>query len=180
VTLVVVLVVALGAMLGVAGLRLAQMRSVPMASPRAYPASGPGQPGLEVSSEAWSYPSSPQVQDVLSRYFDAINSHNYGAWAATMTPAAVGEQTDTVWAKLYGKPSTQAGTIRLSRVDEVAPGRVVALVSYVTAQSPDDAPNNLKLSQVCWRVSYALAGTPPKIDISGPSSVTLGPCAQRG
>jgi hypothetical protein len=174
VTLVVVLLVTLGALVGVAGLRLAQMRAVPLAAPRAFPVEGAGSTSLEVSADAWAHSSSQAVQDVLSRYFEAINQKNYAAWAATVTPALAAEQPEAAWRQGYR--STQDGTIRLSRIDEVAPGRLVALVSFVSAQRPEDAPNRLNLAQICWRVSMPLAGDPLRVDVSKPGGVLQGKC----
>lgn len=176
VTLTVVLVVVLVALIGVAGLRLAQMRSAPLGVPRIYPDSGAGGTTFEISSDVMGYASAPAVEGVLTRHFDAINQHNYAAWTSTMTPAAVAEQTQVLWTKFYAHPNTVVGTIRLARIDEVGPGRVVALVSYLTSQKPEDAPGGLNLAQVCWRVSYWMTGAQPKIDVGGPGSVTRGKC----
>lgn len=173
-TLVVVLVVALGAMIGVAGLRLAQMRAVPMAAPRALPAQGAGSPGVEVSVDAWAHPGAQAVQDLLGRYFEAINTKNYIAWAATVTPARAGQQPETAWRQSYA--STTDGTIRISRIDEVGPGKLAALVSYLSVQNPEDAPDGLKAGRICWRASFPLVGNPPLIDVGPPSSVLRGAC----
>lgn len=170
-TLVIVLVVALGAMFGVAGLRLAQMRAVPMAAPRAQPAQGAGPTALEVSTDAWAHPSAPIVQDVLTRYFDAINTKNYQAWAATVTPALVSQQPESTWRQGYA--STTDGTIRVSRIDEFGSGKLVALVSYVSVQRPEDGPDGLKAARICWRAAFPLVGNPPVIDMGKPGSVLL-------
>lgn len=173
-TLVVVLVVAVGGLLGVAGLRLAQMRAVPMAAPRALPAQGAGTTTLEVSTDAWAYAEAPAVQDVLSRYFDAINTKNYAAWTGTVTPALAAQQSESSWRQGYA--STVDGTIRLSRIDQAAPGRMIALVSYLSVQRPEDAPDGLKAPRICWRASYPLVGDPPRIDVGQTGSILRGAC----
>jgi hypothetical protein len=174
VTLVVVLFVAVGALLGVAGLRLAQMRAVPLAAPRALPASGAGSTTLEASNDAWAYASGPAVEDVLTRYFEAINTKNYAAWVATVTPAKAAQQTEAAWRQGY--TSTVDGTIRLSRVDEVGPGRLVAMVSYLSTQRPEDAPQGLRADRICWRESIPLVGDPPRIDVGKTGAILRGPC----
>ena len=173
-TLVVVLFVVVGSLLGVAGLRLAQMRAVPLAAPRALPGIGAGTTALEVSNDAWSYSSGPAVQDVLSRYFDAINTKNYAAWAATVTPARAAQQPEAAWQQGYA--STVDGTIRLSRIDEVAPGRLVAMVSYLSTQRPEDAPSGLQTARICWRESIPLVGEPPLIDVGKTAGILRGAC----
>jgi hypothetical protein len=174
VTLVVVLLVLVGALIGVAGLRLAQMRAVPLAAPRALPGVGPGSTSLEVSNDAWSYSSGPAVQDVLTRYFDSINTKNYPGWLATVTPARAAAQTPEQWQKGYA--STVDGTIRLSRIDEIAPGRLVALVSYLSTQRPEDAPQGLQTARICWREAIPLVGDPPLIDVGKSGSILRGAC----
>lgn len=165
---------ALGALVGVAGLRLAQMRAVPLAAPRAFPIQGAGNPGLEVSSDAWAYSSGQAVSDVLSRYFQAINQKDYAAWTRTVTPAVAAQHPEAAWRKGYA--TTQDGTIRLSRIDEVGPGRLEAMVSFVSSQNPADAPDKLNLAQICWRISVPLVGDPPLIDVNKPGSVLQGKC----
>jgi len=174
VTLVVVLLVLVGALIGVAGLRLAQLRAVPLAAPRALPASGAGATSVEVSTDAWAYASGPAVTDVLSRYFDAINTKNYDAWTATVTPARANQQTEAAWQQGYA--TTVDGTIRLSRIDEVSPGHLVALVSYLSVQRPEDGPEGLKTSRICWREAIPLTGEPPLIDIGENGSILRGAC----
>lgn len=173
-TLVVVLLVVLGALLGVAGLRLAQMRAVPLAAPRALPASGAGSSSLEVSDDVLAYASAPAVEDVLTRYFDAINTKNYPAWAATVTAAKAAQQSEDAWRQGYA--STVVGTIRVSRIDEEGPGRLVAMVSYLSTQRPEDAPQGLQAARICWRESIPLVGNPPKIDTSRSGAILRGAC----
>lgn len=185
-TLVVVLVVALGSLIGIAGLRLAQMRSEPMAFPRTFagpdpnhpeaaPMTGAGSPDVEVSGDAWADPSGQAVSDALSNYFDAINSKNYGAWTNAVTPALAAANPEEGWRSGYG--TTTDGTIRLARIDQVAPGRLIALVYFVSSQNPQDGPEGLKIPQICWRQAFPLTGQPLKVDISNKQGDVLrGPC----
>lgn len=173
-TLVVVLVVALGALLGIAGLRLAQMRSVPMAGVREPPAAGAGSSDLEVSGDVFADPDSKAVAAVLDRYFKAISSQNYAAWTATVTPARAGERSQDDWLKGYR--TTHDGTIRLTRIDELGPGKLVAMVSFVSTQDPQDGPAAFKQAQLCWRQTLPLTGSPPRVDVSKPGDVLQGPC----
>ena len=173
-TLVVVLLVVVGSLLGVAGLRLAQMRAVPLAAPRALPSSGAGSTTLEVSNDAWAYASAPAVEDALTRYFTAINTKNYAAWVATVTPAKAAQQSEATWRQGYA--STVDGTIRLSRIDEAGPGRLVAMVSYLSTQRPEDAPQGLQAPRICWRESIPLVGDPPRIDVGKTGGILRGAC----
>ncbi|MBV9312906.1 MAG: hypothetical protein JO100_04005 [Pseudonocardia sp.] len=172
--LAVALVVALGVALGLAGLRLAQLRSVPMAVSRAVPAQGSGSSVVELSADTWAYSSAQAVQDLFQRYFDAINTKNYDAWETTVVPALVAQQPEASWHQAYG--STVDGTIRISRIDERSPGRLVALVSFISTQRADSATDDLKAGRICWREAFALTGEPPVIDVVRNRSVLRGSC----
>lgn len=173
-TLVVVLVVAIGGLLGVAGLRLAQMRAVPLAAARALPASGPGSTALEASTDAWAYAGSPAVQEVIGRYFESINTKNYAEWLTVVTPARAAAQPEDVWRKSYA--STTDGSVRISRIDQVGPDTALALVSWISVQRPEDAPDTLKVPRICWRATYPLVGNPPRIDVGQTGSILRGAC----
>lgn len=173
-TLVIMLVVALGAAVAVAGLQRAQLRSVPLAAPRALPAQGAGSTAVEVSADVWAHPASGPVQDLMARHFGAINAKNYPAWAATVSPVRAAELPEPAWREAYA--STTDGTVRISRIDEVGPGRLLALVSFVSVQRPADAPDALRTGRICWRSTYALVGEPMVIEAGNPGSVLRGAC----
>lgn len=175
VTLVVVLVVALVALIGIGGLRLAQMRSVPMAAARA-PIAGAGAPDVEVSVDAWLHPASGATQHALGRYFEAINRHSYADWARAVTPARAAVESEAVWNQTYR--STRDGTIRISRIDDLSGGRLIAFVSFVSQQDPQDSPEPFKnkVDQVCWRISFVLAGDPLRVDQTPSGNILLGKC----
>jgi hypothetical protein len=174
VTLAVVLVVALGAALGLAGLRLAELRSVPLAAPRALPVQGAGATTVEVSADAWAHSSGAAVRDLLARHFGAINTKNYGQWTSTVVSARVAQQPEAAWQQAYA--STVDGTIRISRIIEESPGRLIALVSFVSTQRPESAPDDLKAPRICWRTAFTLVGEPPLIDVSRSGSLLRGAC----
>jgi hypothetical protein len=174
VTLVVVLVVAVGAVVGLSGLKLAQLRSVPLAAPRALPAQGAGPTAVEMSADVWAHSSGAAVYDVVKRHFGAINTKDYAAWTATVVPARAAQQPEAAWRQAYA--STVDGTIRVSRIDEEAPGRLVAMISFISTQRPDSAPDDLKAPRICWRAAFSLVGDPPVIDVSRSGSLLRGAC----
>ena len=175
VTLTLVLVVTLGMVVVVGVLRLAQLRSVPLGAPRALPAAGAGPTKVEMSADASNHAAAEAVQEVLTRHFNAINQKSYPAWATTVVPARVTAQPEPAWRQAYG--STVDGTIRVSRIDEQAQGRLTALVSFVSTQSPESAPDGFKAGRICWRVAFSLVGEQqPLIDVSKSSSQLLGRC----
>lgn len=174
-TLSLVLAVALGLVVVVGVLRLAQMRSVPLGAARAAPAQGAGPGTVELSADATTHPSATAVHELLTRHFGAINSKNYVNWANTVVAARVSGQPEPAWRQAYA--TTVDGTIRIIRIDEQSSGRLVALVSFVSTQNPESGPEGLKLGQICWRVAMPLVADPWRIDVSKPGSVLLGPCS---
>lgn len=174
VTLTLVLVVALGAAVLVGVLRLAQLRSVPLGAPRAIPASGAGVATVELSADAATHSSADAVRVLLARHFDAINKKQYPTWATTVVPARVTQQPETAWKQAYA--STIDGNIRVSRIDEEAPGKLVVLVSFISTQRPDSAPDDLKEPRICWRTAFTLVGDPMLIDINRSASMLRGRC----
>lgn len=175
VTLSLVLVVAVVLVVVVGVLRLAQMRSVPLGAARAAPTQGAGPATVELSADAADHAAAATVRDLLTRHFDAINEKDYRAWASTVVPARVTGQPEPAWTDAYD--STQDGTIRVSRIDEQGPNRLIALVSFTSTQDPASGPDRFKLPQLCWRVAFQLVGNPPLIDVSRIGSQLLGPCS---
>jgi hypothetical protein len=174
VTLSLVLVVALGLVVVVGVLRLAQLRSVPLGAPRAQPTQGAGPSTVELSADAVNHSSADAVRDLLVKHFTAINSKNYVAWANTVVAARVSGQPEPAWRQAYG--TTVDGTVRIIRIDEQAAGRLVALVSFVSTQKPENGPDGLKLGQICWRVAMPLVADPLRIDVAKTGNTLLGPC----
>jgi hypothetical protein len=174
VTLVVVLVVALGSLFGVAGIRLAQMRSTPFAFTRGIPEVGAGGPTLEVSADAWADANGAAVTHVFDRYFAAINAKNYHDWVATVSPEFAATKSQDAWQKGYA--TTSVGTIRLARIDAASAGRWVAMVSFISTQDEADGPNGAKAPRVCWRVSYPLSGSPLRIETPDPGDILYASC----
>jgi len=49
-------------------------------------------------------------------------------------------------------------------------------VSYLSVQRPEDGPEGLKTSRICWRESIPLTGEPPRIDVGKNGSILRGSC----
>lgn len=173
-TLTPVLVVALGAGVLVGVLRLAQLRSVPLGAPRAIPASGAGVSTVELSADAATHSSADEVRALLARHFDAINKKQYPNWATTVVPARVSQQPETAWKQAYA--STIDGNIRVSRIDDEGPEKLVVLVSFISTQRPETAPDDLKEPRICWRTAFTVVGEPMLIDVSRSASMLRGRC----
>lgn len=146
----------------------------PSAAPPSPPASGAGSDTVSLSDDAASHPAATLVLEQIQLYFNAINNRDYPTWTQVVTDDRAAQQPRDEW--LRGIGSTTDGTIRVDRIADLDQGRVLALVRFVSVQSPDDGPEGLKVGRICWRAALPMAGSPPRLEV-GESGSTLGaPC----
>ena len=146
----------------------------PGAGPPALPASGAGEPTVQLSDDAASHPAATLVLEQIQLYFDAVNNRDYPTWTRVVSDQRAAQQPRSDW--LRGIGSTTDGTIRVDRITNLDQGRVLAMVRFVSTQSPSDGPAGLKVGRICWRAAFPMAGSPPRLEV-GDSSSTLGaPC----
>jgi hypothetical protein len=174
----VALALLLGAGLGVAALRRDRPLTGPAvplraaADPPADPASA-GPTAVELSADARTHPAAALVRDQLQVYFDAINTRDYALWSTVVSPQRVEEQSEEEWRSDYA--STQDGTIRIDRIDDLPGRRVLVRVRFTSTQDLAQAPPAAPSERVCWRTSLPMSGVPPRIERTGPSSTPV-PC----
>jgi len=146
----------------------------PTGAPPAPPSSGAGAPTVELSADAERHPSADAVRSQLQHYFDAINSRDYDLWSATVVPERVAQQPREQWTASIDTATD--GTIRVDRIDDLAPGRLLVLVRFVSTQSLDDAPADLRVPRICWRGTYPMTGAPPRLETGSAGSLLSEPC----
>ncbi|MFR9804424.1 hypothetical protein ACL02T_19360 [Pseudonocardia sp. RS010] len=145
----------------------------PTDAPAAVPAAGSGPTTVELSLDALGHPLHLAVRERLQAYFDAVNAHDHAAWAATVTPERVAAQPAEIW--LAGVRSTQDGTIRVDRIEDIADG-VLALVRFTSTQDLADAPADLRVGRICWRSALPMTGAGLAIGAGAPGSTLSRPC----
>lgn len=92
----------------------------------------------------------PEVRDLLTRYFTAINSHHdYAGWAVTQIPAA-GRATETQY---EGFRTTRDSKISINSVTVDVSGVVHASVSFTSHQRPSLGNGSACLN---WSIAYHL------------------------
>jgi hypothetical protein len=116
------------------------------------PAAGPStNQTVQLSSTARSHPQAEQVRQLLQSYFDAINNHDYGAWAAVVTAPQTKNQDSARWLQAYA--STVDSSIWIQSVTG-SPLRVA--LRFTSEQEPDLAPLDLPVACIDWTLSYQL------------------------
>lgn len=148
---------------GRAGFAAAPLRAAP-----AVPAQGVGSGEVLLSADALTHPAVQRVRGQLQRHFDAINAKDYDAWTSTVVPERGAALNAEQWLEAYD--STRDGTIRIDRIDDLAGGRVLVRVRFVSTQDLSDAPTEVPASRICWRNSLPMSGVPPLVEQTGGGS----------
>ena len=133
----------------------------PLRAAPPIPASGVGDRKVLLSADALTHPAHALVREQLQRHYDAINDKDYAAWAATVVPERSEPFGPEDWLDAYD--SSQDGTIRIDRIDDLEGARVLVRVRFISTQDISDAPDALPERRICWRSSLPMSGGPPRI-----------------
>lgn len=128
--------------------------AVPTASSSVPRSAQPGPSSVQLSIDAALHPDGQRVREVLQRYFDSINDHDYDAWAKTVTAERVSRTPRIRWESDY--ESSRDGSIQVHRVETVMPGRLRVMMTFVSTQDVAKAPAELQADCIRWRVVYPL------------------------
>ncbi|WP_228122535.1 hypothetical protein [Saccharothrix syringae] len=114
----------------------------------------PGSGAVQLSIDASMHPDGTRVREVLQRFFDSINGHDYELWTRAVTQRRVDETPRSRWVSDY--ESSRDGTILVHRVESVDPGRLRVLMTFTSTQDLAKAPADLQADCIHWRVVYPL------------------------
>lgn len=123
------------------------------------PADGPRSPApvspvVEFSQDAFQYPDSARVRQVLQLHFDSINFKSYDQWRATVVEAKKQELPEPKWRDEYA--TTRDSEIVVQRIEPAPDKTLRVLLSFKSAQDLADAPSQLREPCVHWHVVYPL------------------------
>ncbi|MGH4023048.1 MAG: hypothetical protein ACRDRV_00510 [Pseudonocardiaceae bacterium] len=140
------------------------------------PAEQPGPRTVTLLAGVRAHPAADEVRALLQEYFDAINTGDYEQWSGTVTAERVQKTGRRAWTAQYR--STLDGSIVVYRLEARPGGGLVALLSFTSAQDPVDAPPDMPLPCLRWRVSYPLAGEPGELRLApaSPNASQRTPC----
>jgi hypothetical protein len=131
--------------------------TVPSSAPSApaTPSASPPVTGavIKVSRSAAADPREQDVVGFLGKYFSAINSRDYRAYASLLGPQPRAELTRAAF--IRGFRSTSDSGAKLRRIGTGASGDTVATVTFTSHQDPADSADR---QQSCtrWRISLFL------------------------
>lgn len=106
---------------------------------------------VQLTPTVKSHPQAEQVRQLLQSYFDAINNHDYAAWAAVVTAPQTKNQSSDRWLQAYA--STADSSIWVQSLSG-SPLRVA--LRFTSEQDPDLAPPDLQVDCIEWALSYQL------------------------
>jgi hypothetical protein len=131
------------------------------ASPQASPSPSPSVVSIAPVVEL----AFPQVEVVLSHYFQGINDHNYAEYASSQTAQGKEAQSESSFDSGYAT-TTNSG-MRLTSLTPMGNGDLTAAVTFTSRQSPSDSVDNstcnnwtLKLNLVPNGTGYLIAPAP--------------------
>lgn len=104
---------------------------------------------MRVASGVASNPAAPQVDAFLNRYFNSINTRNYGEYNSLLD--AQKQQSDSRSSFDSGFATTKDSNEVLTSIENTGGGTLTANVTFTSRQSPSDsidqsACNNWQLS----------------------------------
>ena len=114
---------------------------------------GPKQGLVRMFDSVANSPNSEAIDTLLEKYFSAINNHDYGAWAATVTPGMIGALPEETWRQSY--QTTQITEALVTSLDAAGDSAAIT-VSYTSEQDPRDAPEDLQVSRICWTTRFTI------------------------
>jgi len=94
----------------------------------------------------------PQVEMLLSHYFDGINTHNYAEYSSTLTPQNQANQPQSSFDSGYS--TTTDSNMTLTSLTATGGGNLTATVTFTSHQSPSDSVDNSACNN--WTLNYYL------------------------
>lgn len=158
---VVIVVAALAFAGGMVGRRLysrppAEPATPPVVAPSTVTSAGdpPGSPTVRLTKDASDHPRHRAVRDLLQRYFDAVNAKEYQDWRGTVTQGFAAAKPISEW--LHSFRTTRDGSVVVYRIESAGHGELRVLLSFVSTQNVQDAPQDFRHHCIRWRVVFPL------------------------
>ena len=111
-----------------------QQASSPATTASASPTPSPTLSLVAISPGVPASSAQPQVETLLSHYFQGINTHNYAEYAGTLNPAEQAKQTQSEFSSGYS--STTDSGMTLTGLSDAGNGGLTATVAFTSRQSP--------------------------------------------
>ena len=108
----------------------------------------PGPPTVQLSIDAAASPYGSAVQQVLQKYYDAINAQDYEAWDSVVTASLAAANPKPTWTGAYS--TTKDGGMYVYRIDAAPNSALRVLLSFTSTQSIDKAPPFAPYTCINW------------------------------
>jgi hypothetical protein len=118
------------------------------ATPSASPSPSPSVVGIAPGVQ----PGSPQVEVVLSHYFQGINDRNYTEYASSQTAHGKDNQPESSFDSGYA--TTTDSDMMLTSLTPTGDGDLTATVTFTSRQSPSDSVDNSACNN--WTLNFYL------------------------
>jgi hypothetical protein len=127
-------------------------------------AAGQPGPGVAIAAGARARPGAAAVAAFLTRYFAAINRHDYGGYLRLFGPGGRRSLSAGRFRAGYGTTRDSAET--LTRITAAGPGQVAAAVTFTSRQAPAASP--VHAACVRWRITIYLARRDGRYAVQNP------------
>jgi hypothetical protein len=107
---------------------------------------------VAVAAGAAASPHARPVVSFLTRYFAAINHHDYRAYLRLFSHTDRGSLTPAAFSAGYGSTRDSLATLR--HIGVVRPGQLAAVVTFTSHQRPGQSPSHSACTR--WRISVYL------------------------
>ena len=107
---------------------------------------------VAVAAGAATAPDARPVVSFLTRYFTAINDHDYRAYLRLYSPAIRGSLTPKAFSAGYGTTRDSLATLR--HIGVIGLGQLVAVVTFTSHQQPGQSASRSACTR--WRISLYL------------------------
>jgi hypothetical protein len=134
-------------------------------SPARAPAPGAAGVTVAISPAVAGNPAAARVRDFLSRYFTAINDHDYQAYAALLGQGLAPSQK-AAFTSGYGS-TTDSGAV-LAGLSDQAAGQLAASVTFTSHQQPANSPDGSSCDD--WSITLYLVPHADSYVIGSPPS----------
>ncbi len=129
-------------------------------------ATAPANGNVVVAAGAAATPHERPVVSFLTRYFAAINHHDYQAYLRLFSAAIRGSLTAAAFSAGYGSTRDSLATLR--HIGIVRPGQLAAVITFTSHQKPGQSPSQSACTR--WRISLYLTREGNEYQLQRPPS----------
>ena len=112
---------------------------------------------MRLSADAAQSPYGKSIFDLLTAYYNAINTGSYVGWEGTATPALIAELPEATWDSGY--KSVQDTGMYVYRINAAPGNQLRVLISFTSHQDLSKAPPNARFSCINWQSVLTIANT---------------------